>query len=221
MAANAPAPAAPPGREWDDDELVLVSALEHWSYCPRQCGLIHLEATFDENLYTLRGSRLHRVVDEPGSATSRGVGSVRAMPIWSRRLGLTGRADAVEFRDGVPYPVEQKSGRTRRWTHEALQLCAQAICLEEMFGVPVPAGAIYSHASRERREIVFTPELRAAVAEATAAVRAMLASETLPPAVDDPRCPNCSLHDACLPGLVGHPARLRGLAGELFRPAET
>lgn len=205
---------------WSDDDLVLVSALEHWSYCPRQCALIHLEQTYDENLFTLRGKRAHEAADLPGERLEEGVRVVRALPIWSERLGLVGRADVVEFRGATPYPVEYKVGRRRSWGHEALQLCAQAICLEEILGLPAPAGAIYYHGSRQRREVRFDDELRSAVEEATAAVRAMLAGTRLPPAPNDIRCPKCSLFDACLPGTVANPARIRGFIGELFTPAD-
>ncbi len=204
---------------WPDHDLVPISALEHWSYCPRQCALIHLEQTYDENLYTLRGNRAHRAADEAGVGTARGVRLSRALPLFSDRLGLTGRADVVEWHppNDTPYPVEYKSGPARDWTHEALQLCAQALCLEEMLGRPVPAGAVWSHASRRRREIAFDAPLRRAVADATAAVRAMLAGDRLPPAPNDRRCPKCSLFDACLPALAASPARVRAHQADLFR----
>lgn len=210
---------ADPAPRWRDDELVPISALEHWSYCPRQCALIHLEQTYDENLYTLRGNRAHRGADEPGVAAARGVRVVRAMPIWSARLGLTGRADAVEFRGEIPYPIEYKSGSSRSWEHEAVQVCAQALCLEEMLGVAVPAGAVWYHGSRQRREIACDAALRALVEEVTHAIRAMLAGERLPAAANDARCPKCSLFEACLPALTARPARLRGFMAELFHPA--
>lgn len=212
--------AIPQRVNWRDDELVLISALEHWSYCPRQCALIHLEQTYDENLFTLRGARVHLAAHEEHVAVEDGVRIARGMPLWSDRLGLIGKSDIVEWHGGAsrprPYPVEYKSGKRREWGHDALQLCAQALCLEEALGVPVPAGAIYHHASRRRREIVFTDQDREAVAEATVAVRAMLAGERLPAAPDDARCPNCSLFDACVPGIVANPARIRGFHAELF-----
>ena len=136
---------------WAEDDLVLISALEHWSYCPRQCALIHLEQTYDENLYTLRGTRAHRTADEAGAGTERGVRVARAVPLWSDRLGLVGRADVVEWHGAAPYPVEYKTGARRTWGHEALQLCAQALCLEEMLATAVPAGAIWYPGSREGR----------------------------------------------------------------------
>jgi CRISPR-associated exonuclease Cas4 len=205
---------------WSDDELVMISALEHWSYCPRQCALIHLEQTYDENLFTLRGNRVHRAAHEASETVEDGARVSRGLPLWSNRLGLIGKADVIEWRGATPVPVEYKAGKQRNWGHEALQLCAQAVCLEEMLGVAVPDGAIFWHGSRRRHEIRFADADRAAVAEATAAIRTMLAGERLPDAPDDPRCPNCSLVDACLPGLTAHPARLRAFYAELFHPGE-
>ena len=209
----------PRAPDWSEDDIVLISALEHWSYCPRQCALIHLEQSYDENLFTLRGTRAHRRVHDEGAAVEHGVRAVRGLPLWSDRLGLRGKADAVEFRGPAgttPYPVEHKAGKARQWAHEAIQLCAQALCLEEMWGRPVPAGAIAYHGSKQRREVAFDPALRARTEAAVVAVRAMLNGTRLPAAPDDARCPNCSLLDACLPGLAANPARLRGFAAMLY-----
>jgi CRISPR-associated exonuclease Cas4 len=210
----------PSVQSWRDDDLVLISALEHWSYCPRQCALIHLEQTYDENLFTLRGTRVHALAHSEQHATEEGVRVVRGLPLWSDRLGLIGKADIVEWRGEQPFPVEYKTGKQRSWVHEALQLCAQAICLEEMLGRPVPAGAVYYHGSRRRREIAFTERDRAAVADATRDVRAMLAGTTLPHAYDDARCPDCSLIDACMPKLAANPGRINGLYAGLFDPSD-
>jgi CRISPR-associated exonuclease Cas4 len=208
---------SPPASGTDADEPVLISALEHYSYCARQCGLIHLEQTFDENIYTVRGHLAHERVDEFDHEEQAGVRVERALPLWSRRLGLVGRADVVEFRDGTAYPVEYKVGARRKWGHEDLQLCAQAICLEEMLGGKVPFGSIYYVASRRRRELEFTLTLRAEVERITTLVRQMLAGQRLPTALlDDPRCPPCSLYDSCLPELTGNPGRVRALQASLF-----
>jgi len=188
---------------WDDSEWVMISALEHWSYCPRQCALIHLEQTFDENLYTLRGRMLHEPVDTTSGELSEFGRIERGLSLWSERLGLVGKADVVEFHGTVPYPVEYKHGPTRRRQPVDLQLCAQAVCLEEMMGQEVPKGAIFHHASRRRREVIFSPSVRLAVEEATCSVRRMLVSGVLPKAVNDKRCELCSLKDSCLPGVVG------------------
>ena len=201
----------------NDEELIMISALEHWSYCPRQCALIHQEQTFDENLYTLQGHLLHERVDEGESGLQGDVRIERGLPLWSRRLGLVGRADVVEFRGATPFPIEYKRGPRRQWGHDDLQLCAQALCLEEMTGQKVMHGAIYYHGSRRRKEVVFDERLRQQVADAVLAIRQMLASDTLPPAVNDARCRHCSLKDSCLPEVVGEMSRLRGMQSALFR----
>jgi CRISPR-associated exonuclease Cas4 len=202
--------------KWDDSELVMISALEHWAYCPRQCALIHIEQTFDENIYTLRGRTLHERADEPGGLLEDGVRVERGLPLWSKRLGLVGKGDVIEFHGSLPYPVEYKHGRKRQRTAAELQLCAQAMCLEEMLGVGVPGGAIFHHASRRRTEVLFTDGLRRAVEEAVAEVRRMLASRRLPPPVNDARCEHCSLQDSCMPEAVGSPLRQRVLREKLF-----
>ncbi|HEU4328807.1 MAG TPA: CRISPR-associated protein Cas4 [Roseiflexaceae bacterium] len=196
---------------------VLISAIEHYSYCPRQCALIHVEQTYDENVYTIRGRLAHERVDSGADAPQRGVLTLRAIPLWSERHGLRGKADLVEWRDGRPYPVEHKVGR-RHGPHADLQLCAQALCLEEMLEVEVPRGAVYYAAVRKRHEVLFDQALRARTEEVIRAVRAQIAGQTLPPAPNDARCPNCSLRNACLPGVVEQRARLRGLQQSLFVP---
>jgi CRISPR-associated exonuclease Cas4 len=206
-----------PDQTWDDSDLMMISALEHYSYCPRQCALIHMEQSFDENTYTLRGRLLHERVDEPTTELQADARIERALPLWSKRLGLVGKADAVEFHNGVPYPVEYKVGPRRKWGHDDLQLCAQALCLEEMTGHEVRRGAIYYHGSRRRKEVVCDEALRQRVAETVVAVRQMLATEKLPPAVNDARCQHCSLKESCLPAVVGEALRLQTLQTTLFR----
>lgn len=195
------------------DDPIPISALQHYVYCPRQCALIHVEQVWSENLYTLRGNRAHDNVDIPEGMVREGVLVERALPLWSERLGLVGKADVVEFMDGVPYPVEHKVGS--RWAKKAdyIQLCAQGLCLEEMFKVPVPEGALFYKTSRRRREVAFSPELRSEVLAVISAVRALLRQTQLPPPVADARCPNCSLIDTCMPEI---PAALAVLlsAGE-------
>lgn len=200
----------------DEAEAIMLSALEHYSYCPRQCALIHVEQSFDENVFTLRGRAVHERVDEPEWTVEDGVRVERALPLWSHRLGLVGRADVVEFHGDTPYPVEYKHGPRREKEHDDLQLCAQALCLEEMTGQPVPKGAIFHHSSRRRREVEFSPALRDKVEQTANQIRLMLTARTLPPAVNDARCKHCSLQDACLPSVVGKPTPLKRLAATLF-----
>jgi CRISPR-associated exonuclease Cas4 len=196
---------------------VLISALEHYSYCPRQCALIHVDQTYDENLYTIRGKLMHERVDSGEAAPSRGVETQRGIPLWSDRYGLRGKADAVEWRDGAPYPVEYKVGR-RHGTHTDVQLCAQALCLEEMLSVDVPRGAIYYGATRKRHEVIFDEALRARTLELVQHVRSMLVDQQLPDAPNDARCRNCSLLHACLPDVVGRRERLQAFQRSLFDP---
>jgi len=200
-------------------EPVLVSALEHWSYCPRQCGLIHMESVWDENVFTLRGKGVHERADEPITRAERGRRVERALPIWSDRYGLQGRADIVEFLpDGQPVPVEYKSGKARPERHSSIQLCAQALCLEEMFGRTVPEGAIFYAASQLREVVKIDEALRERTIGMIEAIRAMLAGDELPAAKFDAKCRNCSLLHACLPQTL---TRAReSAAARLFQPAD-
>lgn len=200
----------------DTEDPIPLSALQHWSYCPRQCALIHLEQAFDENLHTSRGRAVHALVDEPGLEQLGRRRIERAMPLWSERLGLIGKADVVEFAaDGTPYPVEYKHGYRRQRRHDELQLVAQALCLEEMTGKPVPVGAIYHHSSRRRREVRIDDTLRAEVIAAAEAVRAMLRAGKLPAPANDARCRECSLIERCQPGPVAGQARYAALLEDL------
>lgn len=199
----------------DEPDPIPLSALQHWAYCPRQCGLIHLEQAFDDNLHTLRGNAVHARVDAPGVDTAKGVRTERALPLWHDTLGLIGKADVVEFvAGGAPYPVEYKHGNRHKANSIAacddLQLAAQALCLETMTGRAVPEGAIYYASSKRRRPVPVTPELRAAVADTANAVRGMLQAGRLPPPLQGAdalqRCPGCSLHDRCQPEAAGSSA---------------
>ena len=178
--------------------------------------MIHVEQTFDENLYTLRGRAVHKQVDEVESVVERGVRVERALPIRNRRLGLVGKADIVELHGEVPYPVEYKHGSRRQREHDDLQLCAQAMCLEDMTGQAVPRGAIFHYKSRRRREVIFTPTLRRQVEEAVTAIRSLLAEKKLPPPVNDRRCEKCSLKEACMPQVTESRNREKRLLANLF-----
>ncbi|MDZ7586037.1 MAG: CRISPR-associated protein Cas4 [Thiobacillus sp.] len=204
-----------------ETDPIPLSALQHWAYCPRQCGLIHLEQAFADNIHTARGQAVHHLVDTPGYEIKSGVRVERALPLWSDRLSLIGKADLVEFHlDGSVYPVEFKHGAKRQKLHDDLQLAAQAMCLEDMLGRPVPKGAIFHASSHRRREVAITPELRQLVIETAEAIRAMLASAKLPPPVNDSRCKECSLKEICQPEALAERARLKRLCGELFNAQE-
>lgn len=189
-------------------EQIPLSALQHWRYCPRQCGLIHLEQVFDENIYTLRGQAVHAKVDQPGVETAKGVRMERALPLWHDALGLVGKSDVVEFlAGGVPYPVEYKHGSRNKAAAIAacddIQLAAQAMCLQAMTGKTVNEGAIYYATSKRRRVVPITDQLRLDVAQTADAIRHMLASGELPSPLGAEqaatRCKACSLQERCQP----------------------
>lgn len=204
---------------------IPLSALQHWCYCPRQCALIHVEQVFEDNLFTQRGQALHKRVDDPGFEVRDGLRIERALPLFSDRLGLVGKADVVEFLpDGTPYPVEYKHGSRHKRADIAacddVQLAAQALCLEEMFGKPVPEGALYYASSRRRRNVAVDAALRAKTMIAITGVRDLLASGITPPPLADEHCRACSLSDLCQPDAVhNNPARTAVLA-HLFEPED-
>ena len=205
----------------DPLDLIAISALQHWCYCPRQCGLIHLEQVFQENIFTQRGQALHKRVDDPGVEIRDGLRVERALPLFCDRLGLVGKADVVEFLpDGTPYPVEYKHGSRHKRAEIAhcddLQLAAQAMCLEEMTGRSVPEAALFYATSRRRREVRISPELRQAVESALIEIRAMLAHGVLPPPRNDDHCRACSLHDLCQPEVLADSDRQRHVLDHLF-----
>lgn len=192
----------------DDERLVAISAIEHWSFCRRQCGLIHLEGLWAENVLTAQGRQMHEQVDLPGLEQRPGLKKARALALKCDRLALVGKADMVVFfadpaypRPGRPFPVEYKRSVRNNFRHAELQLCAQALCLEEMLGVSVPAGALYYGASRRRREIAFDGRLRTDTESAVAAIMEMLVAGRTPPPEAGPKCEQCSLRTLCIPAL--------------------
>jgi CRISPR-associated exonuclease Cas4 len=193
---------------YPEADLVPLSALQHYLFCPRQCALIHVEQIWEESRLTAEGRILHERVDAGGAETRRDVKRVFALPILCLRLGLVGKADVVEFHrqaDGrwTPYPVEHKRGRRKKEDWDRVQLCAQALCLEEMLGVSVREGALF-YGKEQRREVVEIDDaLRRTTEEVAAAVHRLLADGRTPPPVYAKKCDSCSLAQACLPGSVG------------------
>lgn len=214
----------PKESRWEDDQVVLLSALNDFLYCPRRAWLHRVEGVFAHTADTLEGSYAHERVDSSGRMHRDGVRIVRGMPLFSEALGLAGKADAVELHPPPqpgeadrPYPVDYKHGRRRKWDNDDVQLCAQAICLEEMFAVPVPAGAIFHVASKRRREVVFDQPLRQAVLEAIAGVRKMMSADAIPPPALRPQCKRCSLRPLCMPEIASDSGRVALLVASLFR----
>jgi CRISPR-associated exonuclease Cas4 len=195
----------------DDDFVIPLSAIQHAIYCLRQAALIHVERLWEENRFTAEGRVQHEAVDRQEERFLRGVRRVTGMPIACRRLGLAGVADVVEFHGGpegeAPYPVEFKRGKPKRHRADEAQLCAQALCLEEMTGKPIPEGALYYQLTRRRVVVPFDETLRAMTERAASEFRSLVVAGRTPPAVYDKRkCAACSLLDLCQPKLSGRSA---------------
>lgn len=189
------------------EEFVFLSALNQYDYCPRRCYYIFVENIFTENEHTVEGTLLHQRVDAGESSVRDGAIQTRSVYLYARQLGVCGKADVIEERNRELYPIEHKKGKRGQWTNDALQLCAQALCLEEMTGKEVGKGYIYYVATGRRQEVVFTPELRQQTLATIAAVRRLIDSGERPINPYTPRCKGCSLHDICLPR---ESAQLRG-----------
>ncbi len=198
------------------EPVVMISAIEHFAYCPRQCALVHGDGVWTDNAHTVRGTRAHRRVDSGEHRTERGKRVLRGIPLWSESLGLSGRADVVEVRGKEIHPVEYKSG-TRHGLAADLQLCAQALCLEEMLNLDVPVGSVWYGGPRRRVEVRFTASLRRQVTSVVVAIRNQLLTGELPVAVNDARCRECQLLHHCLPGVTGVSRRIeRYMSDEVF-----
>lgn len=254
-------PSTVPQSENDDDRLLPISGLQHLAFCPRQCALIHLDGVWSENFFTAAGRVMHERVHNADSETRGDVRTARGLWLRSKRLGLVGVADVVEFRrvdspfDDAPsetqtseqsplnndvfsqssnapslnadapsqtatnatqrsvvavklpkrrgfwrpYPVEYKRGQPKKNNCDAVQLCAQAICLEESLGCAILEGALFYGTPKRRVVVRFDAELRAETTELARRFRALVDSEVVPEPVASPRCKSCSLADACLP----------------------
>jgi CRISPR-associated exonuclease Cas4 len=187
------------------ETVVPISALEHHLYCPRQCALIQVDGLWFDNEHTVRGTDRHQRADHGADRMERGRHVLRAIPLWSESLGLSGRADIVEVSaDGTLAPVDYKIGG-RHGDAAHVQICAQAVCLEEMLGSPVPVGYIWLSASRRRLTVRIDDRLRDQTLVAIEEIRAYLRSERLPPAVNDTRCHQCQFRDHCLPEVAARP----------------
>ncbi len=202
-----------------DGPVVAISAIEHFVYCPRQCALIHCDGVWSDNAHTVTGSRAHRRVDSGTHRHERGRLVLRTIPLWSETLGLSGRADVVEIEAGIVRPVEYKSG-TRHGAAADLQLCAQALCLEEMLDVEIPDGCVWYGGTRRRVSVAFTPALRREVGEIVREIRMQLVTAVLPDAPNDQRCGKCQLLHHCLPQVASKPQKvIRYMQGVVFQCA--
>lgn len=181
-------------------EHIPLAMLNALAYCPRRFGYEFIKAEMMLNAHVVEGQLNHLGVDLGGTAWLGEAVQQRRVYVWSERLGVSGFCDLVEMRGGAIYPVEHKKGRPGRWRSDHIQLCAQALCLEERLGLGIELGYIFSFAARRREEVVFTPTLRDEVEELAREAHRLVQSGELPPPVDNrAKCRDCSLEPLCLP----------------------
>jgi len=189
---------------YSEEDYIQLSSVQHYVFCPRQCGLMYVEDLWAENVFTARGKVLHERVDHGDDETRGDLRVVRGLNIYSRRLGLSGKADVVEFheKDGenIPFPVEYKSGKPKRDISDLAQVCAQAPCLEEMTLTPVREAAIYYGKPRRRLLVELDDDLRKRTEKIIADVHAMIKARTVPPGHREKKCETCSIYGYCMPG---------------------
>ena len=204
-----------------DDQLLAISGLQHFAFCRRQCALIHLERIWTENYLTADGRVMHERVHEGDPETRGDLRTVRGLSLVSRRLGLVGVADLVEFhRDAASsltlpgfsgtwrvYPVEYKRGKMRRENHDQIQLCAQALCLEEMLNTRIPEGSLYYGQTRKRTIVSMSEELRHETERIAMKFHQLMEMKSLPPPDKQAHCKSCSLADECMPELCASASR--------------
>lgn len=198
---------------YQDEDFIMISGIQHFAYCKRQWALIHVEHQWEQNLYTVKGDIVHEKVDDPFLMESRrNLIISRSVPVQSETLGCYGVADLVEYhksevgialsgKDGFYslYPIEYKAGKPKKDNIDKVQLCLQALCLEEMHNIDIPEGAIY-YAKIKRREIVpLTKELRNQAKELVEEMRDLLNEELTPLPIYTKNCDHCSLYNICLP----------------------
>lgn len=206
---------------YTEDDFIMISALQHYVYCPRQCGLIHVDDVWHENVFTVRGSILHEKVDTDTYETRGTKRTVRGLRIHSFRLGITGRCDVVEFKETKTseeiMPVEFKSGEPKDDISDKVQLCAQVFCLEEMLNVEIMQGAFFYGKIRRRDVVEIDNELRLQTESIISSVREIVSKKIVPTAEYSAKCRNCSLLDVCQPKAMNK-RKLNNYIKELYTP---
>jgi len=194
---------------YSEDDLLPLSGLQHLFFCERQCALIHVEQLWTENLFTAEGRIMHEKVHEEERVCRGNIRIEHGMPLRSLRLGLVGKADVVEFHreeapsDGWrPFPVEYKRGKPKGDDCDKVQLCAQALCLEEMLNVTVPSGALFYGKTRRRLDVMFDERLRSKTEAAAKRLHRLIASGKTPSPVWGPKCKQCSMLHLCMPEVL-------------------
>lgn len=190
-----------------EEDLLPLSGLQHLLFCVRQCALIHIEQAWAENILTAEGRVMHERVHKADKASKGNFRVVYGMPLRSIRLGLIAKADVVEFHQTAdlpeemwrPFPVEYKRGKPKNDNSDKIQLCAQAICLEEMLSAEVPEGAIFYGKTRRRLDVAFNSELREETEDAAEKFHELVETGWTPKPVYEKKCKSCSLFDICMP----------------------
>lgn len=202
-------------KDYREDDFLMLSGIQHYAFCPRQWALIHIEQQWEENYFTVMGSIMHENAHDKDFTQKRNhVVITRGMPVFSRIMGVRGDCDVVEFhqnKDGIPLknysgiyqpiPVEYKRGKPKEHDADVLQLCAQAMCLEEMLVCTVPKGFLYYGETKRRIEVLFEEELRKKVTDTFEKMHQMMARSYTPKGKITKACKSCSLAEQCLPNL--------------------
>jgi CRISPR-associated exonuclease Cas4 len=205
-----------------EEDYIQLSALQHYVFCPRQCGLIHVEDVWQENVFTVRGDILHEKVDTDTYETRGTLKTVRGLRIHSTRLGIVGQCDVVEFRKSKNeqeevLPVEFKSGEPKEDISDKVQLCAQVLCLEEMLNAKIAQGAFFYGKIRRRVQVEIDDELRKQTEEIIAAVHDIVSQKKVPAACYNEKCRNCSLEETCMPRAMNE-RKLQKYIETLYQP---
>ncbi len=193
---------------YSEDDLIPLSALQHILFCERQCALIHVEQQWEENLFTAEGKIMHERVHEEGRESRGNIRIESGVSLRSLRLGLVGKADVIEYHKQSgdrwhPFPVEYKRGKPKKDNCDSVQLCAQAMCLEEMLDVDIPTGALFYGKTRRRKDVAFNAALRQETENTAFRVHELLSSGITPTAQYEKKCDSCSLFDICMPKTAG------------------
>ena len=193
-------------------DYVPIAALNQYAYCPHRCWRMFCAGGFEDNQYTLEGTGLHERVHSVGSGQREEIWQVRAVWLKSDRYGLIGKSDLIEEQNGELYPVEYKRGKQGEFDNDALQVCAQALCLEEMSGRTIARGFVYYAHSRQRQLVDIDESLRETTLSALGAVRQLLRSGVMPLPIYSKRCRGCSLYQQCLPQVAKKMSRYQEMA---------
>jgi len=208
---------------YSEDDLVMISALQHLLFCPRQCALIHIEQQWTENLFTAEGRILHERVHTAAKESRRTIKVEFDVPLRSLQLGIIGRADIVEFhlqddKHWLPFPVEYKRGRAKKDNSDKVQLCAQGICLEEMLNTKVPSGALYYGKKKRRTEIAFDQSLRRETILTSNRLHELIKNGVTPQPQYSSGCQSCSFVETCLPQITGHKRKVEKYMEKILSP---